>query len=174
MRLLRLFVVFLFLAVTATVALYGYSSGPLPRLTGGFREGTCMQCHSSFRLNEGRTIGGVFEIRGVPRVYEQGKSYPITVIIGQPGRSRWGFELAIRHVNSGKQAGALSPSDAMTQVKEAEGIQYLEHTGTGTREKTADGPVEFQFTWTARNVPVQLKCNSLRRTSSAMATTLAR
>jgi len=149
MKVIRLALLFSFLAAPATAVLFGFSSGPLPRLTAGFREGTCLQCHSSFKLNEGRTIGGVFEVRGVPKTYQQGRTYPITVIIGQPGQSRWGFEIAVRHVRSGKQAGALAPLDPMTKVIEAATIQYLEHTASGTRENTADGPVEFQFTWTA-------------------------
>ena len=37
----------------------------------------------------------------------------------------------------------------MTQVKEAGGIQYVEHTSAGTRKGVADGPVEFRFKWIA-------------------------
>ncbi len=138
--------IFVFLAAVVSLA---NSAGPLPRHTAGFREETCLHCHNSFKLNEGRTIGGVFEIRGVPVTYEKGQSYPITVIIGQPGQSRWGFEVSIRHVGSGKQAGQLVPVDATTQVKEEAGIHYLEHTSAGTLEGTANGPVEFHFNWTA-------------------------
>ncbi len=149
MKLRRLIFLFPLLLLFPAALLLGYSSGPIPRITAGFREDTCHQCHSDFKLNEGRTIGGLFEILGVPRTYAQGQSYSITVVIGQPGQSRWGFELSVRHANSGKQAGSLAPGDAMTQVKEADGIQYLEHTSEGTRRGSADGPVEFHFTWTA-------------------------
>ncbi len=133
----------------STAALMAYSSGPLPRLTAGFHEGTCLQCHSSFRLNQGRTVGGIFEIRGVPAIYEAGRTYPITVVIAQPGQSRWGFELSARYTESERQAGQLAPADRMTQTKEAGGIQYIEHTSAGTRMGTIDGPVEFHFNWTA-------------------------
>ncbi len=145
-RAIFLLPVFIFVGAVILVA---YSDGPLPRHTGGFREETCLHCHTSFKLNEGRTIGGVFEIRGVPVTYETGQTYPITVIVSQPGQSRWGFELSVRHVGSGKQAGRLTPVDAMTQVKEDSGIQYIEHTSAGTREGTDNGPVEFHFNWTA-------------------------
>ncbi len=137
---------FIFLAVAALVA---NSAGPLPRHTAGFREPSCLQCHNNYRLNEGRSIGGTFEIRGVPAIYESGHSYPLTVVVGQPGQSRWGFEISARHATSGQQAGQLTPVDATTQVKEDGGIQYLEHTTAGTREGTANGPVEFHFNWIA-------------------------
>lgn len=91
----------------------------------------------------------MFEIRGAPLTYEKGQSYPITVIMGQPGQSRWGFEMSVRHVSSARQAGRLVPADGTTQVKEEAGIQYLEHTSAGTREGTANGPVEFHLTWVA-------------------------
>ncbi len=149
MKLVKPLFLFVFLSLSTATALLGYSSGPLPRLTAGFRENTCRQCHNSYRLNEGRTLGGFFEIQGVPKTYQQGVVYPVTVIIAQPGQSRWGFELSVRHVRTGQQAGRLAPVDLMTQVKEAGGIQYIEHTVAGTRDGTADGPVEFHFNWTA-------------------------
>jgi hypothetical protein len=149
MKLQKLLYLVPVLILSLAALLLGYSSGPLPRLTAGFREGTCLQCHNSYKLNEGRTIGGVFEIHGVPKVYEKGQTYPITIILGQPGQSRWGFEVSIRNVRSGHQAGQLTPIDSTTQIKEAGLIQYLEHTSDGTRKGTTDGPVEFHFNWTA-------------------------
>ena len=141
-----LFSIFIFLAA---VILLANSAGPLPRHTAGFQEQSCIQCHNSFKLNEGRSIGGVFEVHGVPVTYEAGQSYPVAVIIGQPGQSRWGFEISVRHISSARQAGKLTPIDGTTQVKEDDGIQYLEHTSAGTREGTTNGPVEFHFNWVA-------------------------
>ena len=135
------------LGVSAT--LLGYSRGPLPALTGGFKEGTCMMCHTGFELNEGRTRGGIFQIDGAPKTYESGKTYPVMVVIGQPGQKRWGFELSARFADSGDQAGRLVPVDGMTQVIEREGIQYIEHTIQGTRAGTLNGTVTFQFNWIA-------------------------
>jgi hypothetical protein len=143
-----IFLLSLFILLGAAILLAN-SAGPLPRHTAGFREQSCLHCHTSFKLNEGRVIGGVFEIRGAPVTYETGQSYPITVILGQPGQSRWGFEVSVRHVASARQAGQLVPINATTQVKEEAGIQYLEHTSAGTREGTSDGPVEFHFNWVA-------------------------
>lgn len=133
----------------AASLLLSYSHGPLPGLTGGFREETCATCHQSHPINEGRLRGGIFEIAGVPKDFAAGQTYPLTVVIGQPGQSRWGFELAARFASTGKQAGRLAPADPSTQVIEYGGLQYIEHTASGTRAGTADGPVEFHFTWTA-------------------------
>ncbi len=132
--------------------LMAYSNGPVPKLTGGFGEQTCVLCHNSYSLNDGRVRGGVFHLEGVPRTYQSGHTYPLTIVIGQPGQSRWGFELSVRIFASGHQAGRLVPVDDMTQVREADGIQYLEHTLVGTRKGTMDGPVEFHFNWIAPDV----------------------
>jgi hypothetical protein len=129
--------------------LLSFSRGPLPRMTGGFGEETCASCHESYPLNEGRLRGGVFEIVGVPKTYVAGQTYPLTVRIGQPGQSRWGFELAARFAASARQAGQLVPVDGTTQVKESGGIQYIEHTAAGTQAGLADGTVEFHFNWIA-------------------------
>ena len=149
MRLSRLPWLLPLLIFPLTALLLAFSSGPLPGLTGGFQEQTCNRCHSSFALDEGRTLGGTFHLVGVPPTYHRGVSYPITVVIGQPGQSRWGFELSTRFSASAGQAGQLVPVDPMTQVKEDGGIQYIEHTSTGNREGTVDGPVAFQFQWIA-------------------------
>ena len=129
--------------------LTAYSSGPLPQLTGGFNEQTCVRCHTGFSLNEGRLRGGDLHLAGVPKTFSAGETYFITVMIAHPGQSRWGFELSARHASTGVQAGQIVPADDMTQVKEAGGIQYVEHTSAGTRKGVADGPVEFRFKWIA-------------------------
>ena len=132
-----------------TALLWSFSSGPLPSLTGGFQEQSCNSCHSSFELNQGRTMGGVFHLTGVPKIYSPGMTYPISVIIGQPSQSRWGFELSTRFSASGQQAGELVPVDATTQLKESNGVQYVAHTAEGTGAGVTDGPFEFHFNWTA-------------------------
>ncbi len=118
-------------------------------MTGGFQEQSCNSCHSSFELNQGRTLGGVFHLAGVPKIYSPGMTYPVTVIIGQPSQSRWGFELSARFSASGEQAGALVPVDTTTQIKESNGVQYVAHTAEGTGAGVSDGPFEFHFNWIA-------------------------
>ena len=153
MKLGRYLLMLVFVAPLAffcgSVFLLGYSSGPDPRMTGGFKEDTCRSCHNSFALNEGIPLGGTFQIVGVPKAYEAGATYPLRVVIGHPDKKRWGFELSARFGGSGRQAGQLVPTDLLTQVKEDAGIQYIEHTAAGTRQGTGDGPVEFQFNWIA-------------------------
>jgi hypothetical protein len=128
--------------------LWGKSSGPDPKLTGGFGESTCIQCHSSHKINEGRLQGGSLEIAGIPEKYEAGKSYTLTMQIAHPGQSRWGFQLSARSARDGAQAARLIPADANTQVKEENEISYITHTRAGTRAGTFDRAV-FSFTWVA-------------------------
>jgi len=149
---LMITVMVLFAALLSKLAL-GNSSGPQPRLTGGFQEGTCVRCHNAHGLNDGRLLGGVFKVDGAPRSYQAGQTYPITVAIAHPGQSRWGFELTSRFAESGKQAGALTPADKMTQVKTDADIQYAMHTAEGTRKGEKDGPIEFHLNWTAPATP---------------------
>ncbi len=129
--------------------LLGYGKGPLPRHTGGYNENTCARCHSDFGLNEGRHIGGVFLLKGVPERYEAGRKYRVAILIAHPGQSRWGFQLSARFAGSGLQAGELEPLDTSTKTLKAGGIQYIEHTAEGTRNGSVDGPVEFHFDWIA-------------------------
>jgi hypothetical protein len=133
----------------ATALLQGNSGGPLPAHTGGFKENTCSQCHTTFPLNAGRVLGGSFFIAGVPPNYTAGTSYKLTIVLGHPGQSRWGFEFTARYRQSGRQAGMLVPADNLTQVKEYQGIQFISHTEAGTRKGNANGPVEFRFEWIA-------------------------
>lgn len=137
--------------------LIAHSGGPKPSHTGGFGERTCVRCHKDFSLNEGRTIGGVFSISGIPRAYAPGQRYPLVVRVGHPGQARWGFQLTSRFSESGRQAGTLSPTDELTRLVADGEIIYIEHNEEGTRGDTLDGPVEFRLEWIApqKTGPVQ-------------------
>ncbi len=141
---------FLTLILPATALLLAFPNGPFPRLTGGFGEDTCLSCHDSQALNAGRTLGGTFQIEGVPENYVPGQDYDLKVVISHPGQSRWGFELSARVAEDGQQAGILEPVDALSQVKRARNIEYIEHTESGTQNGST-GSVEFRFRWTAPN-----------------------
>ena len=65
MRPRHLFILLPLLSMVVHGLLFASSAGPLPQLTGGFGEKTCVLCHTSHDLNEGRTVGGVFHILGV-------------------------------------------------------------------------------------------------------------
>jgi hypothetical protein len=130
------------------ILLLGKSSGPDAKLTGSFGESTCVQCHTSHKLNEGRSLGGSFEIKGIPEKYEEGKAYTLTAQISHPGQSRWGFELSARSLDQGTQANRLAPIDSSTQVKEDGGVLYVMHTRIGTKMGTLDR-TSFSFEWVA-------------------------
>ena len=151
----------LILAVASVpILLYAFSSGPPSEHTGGFGEPTCTECHIGTALNGGpgsvtitiRDSGGVNIISS----YASGQSYQITVRVADPQRtsasqSRWGFQLSARTQNS-QQAGTLTPSNNQTQLAPTfNGIEYIEHTTTGTRAGTTLG-VNFTFNWTAPDI----------------------
>jgi hypothetical protein len=120
------------------------SSGPPAARTGDFGEATCTACHTGNNVN---VAGGTLAITGVPASYTPGQTYPITITIQKSGQSRWGFEMAVRAVSSGVQAGTLATKDSTTQIVTAGGIQYIEHTSAGTFPGTASGT--WTVNWTA-------------------------
>ncbi len=146
---IRLMTLFPLMALPLFALLMAYPDGPDPRTTGGFGEESCRKCHEGPPLDSGRSRGGIFRIEGVPRQYEAGTSYPLKVVIGQPGQSRWGFQLSARFADSGRQAGTLVRTDSNTQVEIEGDVEYLMHTQVGTRSGHGTGPFEFPFNWTA-------------------------
>jgi hypothetical protein len=134
-----------FVAMCLTVnMLPARSGGPPTARTGDFGELNCTACHTGNALN---TAGGTLAIGGVPANYTPGQTYPITVTVSKAGQARWGFELAVRIVSSGLQAGTLATADANTQIVAANGIQYIMHTSAGTFAGTNSGT--WNFNWTA-------------------------
>ena len=149
---IRLSVILGGLFFAAAPVLLAYSGGPLPRKTGSarFGENSCTQCHGG-TANSG---SGKLDLTGTPGAYVQGQTYNLRVTLEQKGQQRWGFELASR-TKDGAQAGTLQVGpDGFTQIKLDSGVQFIEHTSTGTRAGTADGPVNFDFTWKAPDTNV--------------------
>jgi len=142
---MRLVLKTLVLLCAVTVCMYGYRGGPPPGHTGGFEEPTCNNCHE-FPAGD-----GAFAIMGVPETYNPGEVYPITIQISQPFQMRWGFQLAVRFMADGTQAGVLEATDVVnTQIMTSEtGIQYISHTYDGVWDAILDGPVMWTFNWTA-------------------------
>jgi len=125
---------------------WGFSSNPPDSKTGAKGEGLCIDCHNSFTPNSGN---GSLSLLGTPTVYMADSTYPLTVILSDPGQSRWGFELAVKEQGD-QQAGTITVTDLTnTQSSTSEGINYLKHTSSGTYARTTDGPVSWTFTWTA-------------------------
>jgi hypothetical protein len=133
-----------------------FSYQPPTERTGAPGEGTCAACHSG-----GGTFDGSLTIAAPPE-YNPGQSYTVTVVLQDPGQSRWGFELIPLRRDPGTQdltlAGSLTNLSPLTLIQESlDGRQYISHTSNiqdagepdGTFAGTADGPVSWSFTWTA-------------------------
>jgi hypothetical protein len=143
----KILVIFLLLASFTGILLANFSQPELG-VTGGFGQPTCNQqlCHSGNALN---APGGSLTINGVPAEYQPGQTYPITVTLARMGQSRWGFELAVRAVSDGQQAGNIAVTDSLQTERRAQsGIQYIHHTLSGTSPNTP-GPKSWTFNWTA-------------------------
>jgi hypothetical protein len=135
------------LMVLATVFVFANSAGPPAGYTSAFGEPNCTQCHDSYDVDSG---DGEFFIDGVPEAYTPGETYTITVSLGQIGQRRWGFQLVARNESDGSRAGTITVTDSLrTQILTQGGRQYIEHTMPGTYEGRVDGPVTWQFDWTA-------------------------
>jgi hypothetical protein len=143
----KILVIFLLLASFTGILLANFSQPELG-VTGGFGQPTCNQqlCHSGNALN---AAGGSLTINGVPAEYQPGQTYPITVTLARSGQMRWGFELAVRAVSDGQQAGNITVTDSLqTERRMQSGIQYIHHTLSGTSPNTP-GPKSWTFNWTA-------------------------
>jgi hypothetical protein len=131
----------LFLALGLPAASWAYSAAPPLGHTGAPGEQTCRACHATFPLNSGN---GSFVIEG-PAEFLAGQPHTFTVRLQDPGQSRWGFQLTTRGVGT---ITLMEP--ARTQVvTSGGGIQYVYHTSAGTEAGLPDGPVNWNFTWTA-------------------------
>jgi uncharacterized protein (TIGR03437 family) len=149
-RLKKNFWCLLLLSLLIPILVYSYAEGPPSGITGGFGEPACVICHTGTPLNDG---GGKVAI-AAPQSYSSGVAYPIAVTVFDSAQRRWGFELSARS-QAGTQAGTLTVgSDGFTQLlPPLNGIQYISHTLSGTRNGTTDtgSGVTFNFTWTAPN-----------------------
>ena len=134
--------------LVTTLLVFGYRDGPLPGMTGGFGEPTCVMCH--FAPSEPDT-GGVLILHGVPASYAPGVEYELSIELDRPGLARAGFELSARFADgcdSGRQAGVLAaPADGVA-VTEATGVQYAHHTELGSHPP-ASGGARWTVRWTA-------------------------
>jgi hypothetical protein len=114
-----------------------YSDGPPPGHSGGFGQPTCRACHGDLPLNGGP---GTLRLAGLPRTYEPGARYTLTVSLNHPEVRRAGFQLTARRLDRGSdddgpQAGRLAaPSDRATIIEAGDpAVQYAQHTEAGSR-----------------------------------------
>lgn len=141
----------LLLAAGASDALPSVSSayGPSDGYAGEPPNGlTCTLCHDTYDLNSG---DGALQLLDLPPAFAAGETYPLRVRIEDPGMAVWGFELTVVGP-AGQMAGVLNVTDPVrTQLSDDPGmtLDYLKHTYPGTDENTPNGPVTWNFSWTA-------------------------
>ena len=134
--------------VLLAALLWAHSSGPAYGHAGDPPgKTTCSTCHSSFHLNSG---DGSLSVDNVPGDYVPEETYAVRVTLSGPGQSRWAFQLAVLGGDS-QQAGVVVVTDATTQLSDGPGTKpdYVKHTSPGTCAGTNDGPVSWEFNWTA-------------------------
>ena len=138
---------------------FAYAEGPDAALSGVPGElGTCTACHSGSSGSGSVSVQFPGDL-----VYTPGVKQHLTVTVADSAQKRWGFQLTVRPASDTRtMAGTLSPTDANTQtvctqpalqtekygtcLSSATPLQYIEHTGTGTRNGTKN-QVAFEFDW---------------------------
>lgn len=128
-----------------------YKDGPLPNMTGGFGEPSCLSCHLDNPLN---APGGSLSLAGVPPSCASGQTYRITVSLAREAMKRGGFEMSARFASGeqkGKQAGSWRSLDERVQVVPSQidpSLQFVQHTTLGTSAPTR-GANRWTIEWTA-------------------------
>ncbi len=138
----------LIVLVIATVS-FAYPDGPPDGMVGN--PTSCVSCHGTFPVNSG---SGSMILSGLPSAgYTPGEVYNLTLSLSQSGQSRWGFELSpVLQSRPSARGGTLNVSfRTLTQLSTSTGTspEYLKHTTQGTFGGTQNGPVSWQFAWTA-------------------------
>jgi hypothetical protein len=139
--------------------------GPIPSMTnapeiaGEPPEQICIVCHFDDPARDPlNTPGGGVEILGVPRGYEPGRIYPLTIRLHTDSTAtrlerKWGFQLTAVRADNGQGAGTFVLNDPDTlQIIVGEASfasrRYVEHTWYGTRCGLAS-PVTWTLCWQA-------------------------
>ena len=135
--------------------------GPDPSYTGAppvaskIGELNCTWCHTPSNGNNLNTPGGAVEILGLPKSYEAGRTYTLTVrlhsdsTVADTGR-KWGFEMTAVRASDGAGSGIfLLPNGDSLDIRPGElapflSRSYVEHTDFGTRVSLG-GPVTWTF-----------------------------
>ncbi|MBI3891908.1 MAG: hypothetical protein HY303_10310 [Candidatus Wallbacteria bacterium] len=103
---------------------------------------SCNLCHS-----HAGTGSGSVSIQGLPKMYEPGKSYPLTVKVVEPGAKKAGFRLAAQ-TSDGAQAGKIVNRDPSLDVHVAtDNVTYLKQSYNGS--DTNGSERSWTFLWKA-------------------------
>lgn len=136
------------LALLTLPALLRYEHRPPAGHTGGFGEPTCASCHFDNPPNEPQ---GSISLEGLPGTYTPEERYLLSVTLQRPGLRRSGFQLSTRFSGdgaAGEQAGTLRSLDEAVEIANAAGVEYAQHTRSGTR-LAEDGVATWQLEWQA-------------------------
>lgn len=129
-----------------------FLDGPPARVTGGFGEDSCQDCHWDFEVGDPE---GSLRVEGIPDAFIPGESYPVTVVLSRPGMESGGFQLAARYASDTTQAGSFDVAERdrdRARVNTDRDVQFVQHTLVGV-------PVErphvtaWSMTWTAPPAP---------------------
>jgi hypothetical protein len=143
-----------FACLLAPAVASAYSGGPPDRFANNppFNQ-NCTLCHFSYELNSG---DGELQLDGLPAEFQPGQTYPLTVLLSDPGQIRWGFELTVLDdADPFVEGGSLVVTDDLhTQISEnVDGTEdYLKHTSEGTYWPIP-GAVSWDFDWIAPDLP---------------------
>lgn len=105
----------------------------------------CAGCHQPAAVNSG---DGAFRFEGMPLEWTPGATYRVAGVLSDPGQSLWGFHATVVGAD-GLDAGTLVPADAHTRLCTIDGRCYLSQAGAGRFPGVFDGPVRWEFDWTA-------------------------
>ncbi len=136
------------LLLCGPAAALAYSDGPPDGYANNppFYE-NCQACHSNL-------VGdGALALLGAPLGgYTPNATYTLAVELRDPGQRRWGFELTVLDDVANAQAGTLVVTDPVnTQLSDNIGTDadFMKQTLDGTYAGILNGPVTWQFDWTA-------------------------
>lgn len=140
------------LAVAATPVALAFRDGPPARVTGGFGEDSCVDCHEGAPVN---APPGALTVEGFPDRYEPGQRYEVLVVLARPQLAAAGFQLAIRTAE-GTQAGRLelpAGSEGRLALAEDRGVTFAQHA-TPEVEHPDSGEALWPLVWIAPEAPV--------------------
>jgi len=104
-----------------------------------------VECHNSFRLNDG---DGELSIEGLPAEYEPGEIYNLTINLHNPNSSRWGFEITALTEQELRGGNFILVNDRETELSDPGGQepQYVKQLRQGTfaGNRSASWRVDWQ------------------------------
>lgn len=124
------------------------ADSPPPGYTGGFGEPSCVACHIG---NDVNAFDGRVTLEGLPRAYETGRWYVLTVVLEADGTDVAGFMVSSRFSDGprrGENAGTLVPTDTRVVVTDSAGVSYAHHSEAGSRTSSSGG-ASWSFLWAA-------------------------